>query len=679
MSAAAPYQIAIPDAGVAAGFTNDERALAVSSPQGSTPAGVYYLSRLINLAGGTYTLKINGSSACSVWIGEELASTSRITSYGGVQTPAVQAEFFVRPGTSRIDIVLSTLGGSCYVAFSIWKAGKPVYTSAAASWLWDTTFIPDTGLTAQADPKLSLPVFAFTPNWKSGVTERLSWLSDVFASESDTEQRRSLLLHPRRSFEAQFMRTGLHRMRLNDFIVGVGTGKFIAPFWPEQTRIPTALSAGTTTIEFPRNHLLGREFAVGEMVLIYDRDPGQYDLAVVEGIASTTVDTITLASETLRAWPAGSRVAPAYVVTFDGLPGIAGVTDRVATSGMRFEQAETFKHISPSWGYCAPLWQFRLNTKEDLQTSHERKTYEIDNGTSPVDFYDYAEVTRATAKGSLILYGRENLNAYRAFIAMARGKVARFWWPSRSHDIEPAGSVGGTTLDVLDTGYADWMATPQDARKMIGFYFNDGSPAVYRQIQSVEKLIGGNNRLTFATALPPMLRAQIERVSYVMPVRFDQDTFELHHVTDAAKAVRASVVVRSSEIEGMPPIECSITSWTYPVVAEETINVTATLIGGSLQEFAPPMEMLDVTGTIVSGTLQSAMVGYTSPAEQLDVSASVDSGTLQMVMRSVTIDPELLDVTGNISGGSLAVALISTTMDTDSVDVSATITGGTLQ
>jgi hypothetical protein len=111
MPAAAPFQITIPDSGVAAGFTNDERALAVASPHSATPAGVYYLSRLINLQGGVYTLKINGASACSAWVGEDLSTTSRVASYGGVQSSPISADFFVRPGTTRLDLVLSSLGG----------------------------------------------------------------------------------------------------------------------------------------------------------------------------------------------------------------------------------------------------------------------------------------------------------------------------------------------------------------------------------------------------------------------------------------------------------------------------------------------------------------------------------------------------------------------------------------
>ena len=58
MAAQTPYQVTIPDAGVAADFTNEERGLAVANPQSSTAAGVYYMSRLINLKGGNYTLKI---------------------------------------------------------------------------------------------------------------------------------------------------------------------------------------------------------------------------------------------------------------------------------------------------------------------------------------------------------------------------------------------------------------------------------------------------------------------------------------------------------------------------------------------------------------------------------------------------------------------------------------------
>jgi hypothetical protein len=45
-------------------------------------------------------------------------------------------------------------------------------------------------------------------------------------------------------------------------------------------------------------------------------------------------------------------------------------------------------------------------------------------------------------------------------------------------------------------------------------------------------------------ALPPIDRRNIARISFMSEVRFDQDTFELHHHTNGARAVETSLVIR---------------------------------------------------------------------------------------------------------------------------------------
>ncbi|AGF89702.1 hypothetical protein SP099_00290, partial [Salmonella phage FSL SP-099] len=72
------------------------------------------------------------------------------------------------------------------------------------------------------DVRLTYPVFLPLPNWKDGVTERIEWQTDVMISESGAEQRRPIRLHPRRSFEATFLRWEEKRTLLDTTIAGVG-------------------------------------------------------------------------------------------------------------------------------------------------------------------------------------------------------------------------------------------------------------------------------------------------------------------------------------------------------------------------------------------------------------------------------------------------------------------------
>jgi hypothetical protein len=671
MAASIVNQITIPDSAVAAQFTSGEFALPVHSPHSSTPAGTYYLAKNLLLKGGTYTLKMCAVGSASAWIGDELISSRRIVS-SQASGQVIEADFFVREGAHRFDVVLSTLGGSCYVVFSIWKAGRAVYTSAGAGWLWDTQYVADSLVPSAGDRRLALPVWSFTPNWKSGVTERLSWKSEILDGEGSTEQRRSLRRNPRRSWEAQFLRTGSQRMRMNDFITGIGNRSFIAPFWPEQLKLQNPLSSGTISAAFSAGTLDFREFVPGQLVLLYGFDPVEYELLIVDSVNATT---ITFTSQVIKSWGPGTRICPAYEVRFDTIPGLVSVTDRLATSSIRFEQVNTIAHIEPSWGYCAPLWQFILDRKESLQIGFERSAFMLDNDTSPADVVDFAERTRNSVRGSGVLFGKQAASIYRSFLAQARGRTARFWFPSGTHDVEPTGSIGGLTLDVVNTGNEEFIGAPQESRQMLGFYFNNGTPTFYRKVISVERISNSVQRFTFEVPVPPIDRSKVLRVGYVMPVRFDQDTFELHHVSDSATAVKYAAVVKSAEIDGMPPIECFVTSWTYPLEQIDEMLLTTSIQSVQFFELQPYLDTLDLSNIVVNAELVSVLQSYTLENEdRLDLSSSVLSGEIISTLQSYTLENEdRIDLSNSLLSGTLENALISTTMDTDSVDLSNSI------
>jgi len=682
MAAQTVYGIAIPDAGVAAGFTNGELALAVASPQNTAATGVvYHLGKWLTLRnGGVYRLKINTSKPCSFWIGSELISTRRVVSLNGQQGSPVEADFFVREGAQRINIALTNpSAGNCFVVFSIWKDGAPIYSSAAAGWLFDTVFVPDATLPAATDYRLALPVFMLTPNWKSGITERLSWLTEIMVSETSEEQRRSLLTYPRRTFEGNFMRSGEDRMRLNDFITGVGYEKFLAPFWPEQMRCSQVLSIGNTSLTFPAGRLAGREFAADDLVLI-SRGTKVFEVVEVETVTQTaTVDTITFKGGVTKAWASGYRITPLHVVRFETLPALSNITDKVGTAQIRFELDETFKTTEASWGYCAPLWRFKYERKTAVQNQFARLTYVIDNQIAPIDLIDYGDVSKVGVRAGVRLIGRERVASFKSFLAMARGRALRFWLPSGTNDLEVAGGfAGGVTFEAKATGYAEWLLLSQDARKTITIELNDGNPSLYRRVIGVER-IGDFDRFTLDRALPAINAAQVGRVSFILPVRFDQDTFELHHHTDSAKVVDGSVTFMSSNIDDMPDIECAVTSWTYPALASDSLRISAMVTGGKFGGVPPTTEGLNITAAMTAGLLRTMLLSNDMGAEGLNISAAITAGLLRTILLSNDMGAEGLNISAAMTAGTLQAVLISiTTYAPEGLNISAAITGGTL-
>ena len=563
--------------------------LALSSTADMTVAGgqTIHMSRLFILAAGTYTAKFCADDACTVWLGSEGASVSRIGHTAMYQPDASSVNFFVQSGVWRINAIVrnsnAVFQSPAFFAMSLWKDGQLVYASSAAGWKWSTAPIPDADLPSPGDERRLLPVFPIMPNWAQGVLERITFNTEIFTSETGDETRRSRLRNPRRSMEASFMRANTGRMRLDNFAAGVGKGKFLCPIWYEDHRLRNGLGTAQQIVQFDAETLKYREFHAGDLCMLNNGDPDIYEIVEIESVDHNT-DRVTLKASPSINWPAGSRFMPLRVARLMELPQQQMVTDRVGMVNLRADFTETEKNFGASWGYCAPLWSIKADRAQRINVAHQRQTFENDVETTEVVMVDPGDRSREVVSLNFKLFGRARLAAYRAFISIAKGRLARFWMPSQLHDIEPLSGIGGITFDAQPSGYADYMTKPHDSRVMIGIHFNDGRPTLYRRIVNIEP-VGEETapyrplaeRFTLDSALPPSSRAEIERVAFVLPVRFDQDSFELRHHVSNGKVVSGAAVMMSTDSTGMPDLNCWVTSTVYPLLAVDEIGTSLTV------------------------------------------------------------------------------------------------------
>lgn len=674
MAASTVTSRAIPNAGIAAAFTNGEQAISASAGV----VGTIHFALPIFLTGGVYRLKVASSAPSSAWAGSSTSSLRRVAVMAPLTT--VESDFYLRQGEQRLSVILSANAIDSWFTLSLWKDAAPVYVATATNWRSDTTPLRDSDLPSLGDERLLLPVWTVSPNWAGGVLERLTFNTEIMTSETNEEQRRSRLLHPFRSWEATFLRSDLVRMRLDNFSAGVGSQRFLAPFWPDQFRSRlSGLASASITITLPPGTLYQREVFEGALLLLESGDPAVYEVVTVADVTSAVnQDTITLAAATRLTWQAGYRITPLYECRLTQMPTLTVHTDRTASLSCRFDTVGTIKHIEPSWGYCAPLWRYKVNRATPLTMDYERLVFSLDTGMGPADVVDTSGDTRVSVKANATLFGRESLTAYRAFLVQARGRSQRFWFPSGTHDMQPVGTISGLNGVFRGTGYSDWITQPQSSRTMLAFVFKDDTPTVYRRIVGVEKLLSGNDRFTFDRPVGSISADQLLRVSYVLPVRFDQDTFELSHVTDEARAVQVAVVVKSAEIDGLPDIECSVTSRPYPVIESDEVFVSGRITGGSLGGIPPQVESMSVSSALTGGTLQTLLRTASGDTDNLSVGSALTGGTLVSVLKSFDAGVESLSVGAAVNGGSLTKLLINTSLDTDSLSVGAAITGGTL-
>lgn len=681
MAVAPVVELPIPPA-YAASFVNGEMALCVSNPI-SAAAGpaTFYLSKWFDLEGGAYTITMVADDAATWRIGVDGIST-RLVASNVIGEGVTTRQMFLLPGVQRLDIVLQNLAaGDCFVAFLITSGGKVVYASEGTDWVFDTAPIADADVPSPIDGRRRLPVFSVLPNWKDGVIERLSFLTDVMESEWGIEQRRLLRLYARRSLEASFLRKNEHRARLDSFFVGTGRNECLVPLWFEQFYPPGGLAIGQTVIEFPARTTQFREFRVGDLVFINDKNPNRYEIVEVESVDLIS-DSITLVAGPTETWSEGVRIIPLRIARMMESASFSNPVDRVGVVRARFE-IEGDDNYAPDWGFCSPTFRFQFNRVESVQLSFDRKETTLDNGSGRVLVVDPSERTMLGQRGRLLLRGRRETVGYRKFLSQAAGRARRFYMPTGCADLWPVGDISGQQIESLPIGFTDYMRHPQHSRVTIGIVFNDGTPTVYRNIVDIAPVGAGlrpdTELFTLDRPIPLIRLDQIQRIQFMVPTRFDQDSFELHHRTSDMVAVSSGVVTRSVDATGMPPIDCFVTSKPYPLSPLEKIGFGCDLV--SALTFVWPTDHMLMGCTLESASLNSLLALVEAPPESIGMTTAIVSGSLQQLLIALPGDltAEELTFGTDIVSGTIAVKLINyPNWPEESLAFGCEITGGSL-
>lgn len=649
----------------------------VTTNVGTLSAGTYYVSRWFQFGEGIYDLKLFFSASGSIQFGTEPPIT--VTAH----TPYI-GRVAVGDGNIRVNVVLNhvAVGEVLFFAFQVYRQDRIVYLSHSDEWLYDTLPMGDASLVQPVDPRMLLPVLAVAPNWEAGITERVAYLTDVMVSETGVEQRRTLRKWPRRQFEVEFIRQGKNRVRLDTFFANIGRQVFLFPLWHEQFRPTAGVPIAVEVCQFPAGTLSLREFKVTDIVLITAGDPDDYELLEVAAI-NTTLDRITWRDGPMRNWGQGTKLVPLRRAQIINKATQAAPTDSVGIFRAQVDLVDPDDRFNPSWGYCVPLWRFKAQRSDQLDIGYERQDYVVDNDTGPVVYTDPGKRVAIDTRFSVIARGRAMMVALRQFIGAARGRAKRFWIPSMTTDLVPTSNLGGASIDIAPSGAADYIENVQWARKYIGIYFNDGSPTIYRAVLGVQPL--GEPRITGERLLldrdvPPIQLAQVASIQFVIPSRFDQDSFEFHHLVDESAAVRLNAVTQSADGTGMPAIECSLTSKIYPVVHSDSMDFSMGIAGAKLHTGPLNLDELSSGLSVDDAALRVALQTYNAPAEDsINATVSITGAALNLQgFQSLTQPTEAVDMGVEITASTLRVALLTKTIDTESLNTGIEITAGTL-
>lgn len=531
-------------------------------PGNAASPHTFYFSKRFAFAEGDYDIVVKADDACTLWVGQDALSTRMLLT--SVLPDSAAVNVHIPQGEYRIDVIVKNMpavDNPAFFALNILQGGQPVYLSTKDGWYLDDAPISDDDLPPLEDQRFHLPVFTVLPNWANGVTERLSWQTDLMDSESDAEQRRSVRRHPRRTFDAAFLRQGIARQWLDTFLVGIGKSEFLMPLWHEGTKLIDGLSFGATGVTFLDGNTAEREYHEGDLVLVNNGDPGDFDILQVGTVEEHRFSWAPPLPT--RAWPAGVRIYPLRTARVLEDPKMDNVLTNVATADIRFALSEPDIR-TPSWGASVngePVFPLKPDFTQPVAVSFSRKNYQIDNATGPISVTTTGRFTATLMQFRAVLFGRDNAYAFRQFLAAARGRSVHFQCPTFATDITPLGDIADGTTDLLieNIGYWAYMSSPQPVRLTMAFIFPD-APTIYRRILTGYEVylidVDGNvviphqitaEVLQIDAPLPAIALSDLTKISFIAETRFDMDEFELHHNTADQHSVELSLALRQAK------------------------------------------------------------------------------------------------------------------------------------
>lgn len=382
-------------------------------------------------------------------------------------------------------------------------------------------------------------VFPFQP--KPGISETLSWKTDVLEANDGTEQRIGLRRDPRQSVRFSVILDNrsdtLMRGLLFDWLPRV----FALPFWWEARRSTAPIAPGALII--PVETAYG-DFRVDGLVMVF-RSNSSYEVLEIESFDAVS---ITVKSEIGGDYDSGVLVMPAATAFSKTVPNAPRIPKEFTEYGVEFTIVDSTDLASTTGSnvYDSKILLDDCNLivagEED---NWDRPVIVLDNETGYVYQTSRTDRSRARTKKVWDCPDLAELWRVRQLLHHFNGSRLSFFLPTFRHDLQVTDVIGpnATTFRIQETGYSTFYQSRRPfADVRIVFY--DGFSIVRRVIDAEIDPGTGEEVLTIdtafaATAINPV---DIKQMEFVNLVRISDDKAQIEHDFLGSANVEIAVV-----------------------------------------------------------------------------------------------------------------------------------------
>ncbi|GAB3755191.1 hypothetical protein [Lysobacter olei] len=373
-------------------------------------------------------------------------------------------------------------------------------------------------------------IWPVPPDWRSGVQERLSWLTDLMqANATAVSQHRGVRTGPRRRFTFEVLADGQAR-RVADMLLAGHRGAWQLPIWPDVQWLGAPLAAGAVAIPC---ETAGYDFVVGGRALLYS-SVNRWELVQIDTIAA---DHITLSAPTTLAYGRGDRLYPVRRAWAQDGAEETLHNDELGRRSLAFDIDEPCDWpvlSSPTEYLTHPVLDVRPDESDDPSSSASRLVQTVDYASGLPFRHDLAGLSLRAQQSHWKLVGRAEHSWYRSLLYALRGRQVPIWVPSWAADLKPVSAIAGGSmaLSVEWAGYT-LFGLGKHNRKDLRIELNDGTVYYRRVTNAVEA--GGTEALTLNATLSgsSIAAGSIRQVSFMALSTLASDEIEIEHETDA--------------------------------------------------------------------------------------------------------------------------------------------------
>lgn len=403
--------------------------------------------------------------------------------------------------------------------FVVAKDGPPTF-DATIEWDFSTGDVASARLTGS---RISIIPAIYEAEFE----ETWEFISDTIASDDGTEQVLSLTGFPVQSFNVRYALDSEDRQRMQMLLMDALPRLLAFPVWHEDISTTALASVGATSVAVSATTDV--DYRVGGFALLWSSATA-YD---VVQLSSVSTNSLGFSSTPITgSYASGTRVVPlrlGYIV--GDVPNARSLVN-LDTYTLRFRVTdnETGMFAGSTTGWSTYSTKVLLDdpnimdtTMETLSTTRVRV---IDNGTGVVEYVPLWGKSRRNSNKGFSIRSRAELMKVKKLLLALRGPQVSFRLPTFAEDVTVVANLSNlsTTMDIRHIGYTKY-AQSREPRKVFRITFTDGTSLV-RVVQSSIEVSTTVERLTLDTTWPSTrTAAEVSRVEFYEPVRFDTDEF----------------------------------------------------------------------------------------------------------------------------------------------------------